>query len=95
MVNNNWEKQAQVHFLKYEASSFTFFVMCKMASWFGNKENEAWPAFPWLPVNATLVVWSAEELHLFKGNRAGKTAGNGRVEGEKGVECSTSCMTSE
>lgn len=46
--------------------------------------------FPWLPVNATLIVWSAEELHLLKGDGAGETAGNGRMKGKKRVQCSSS-----
>lgn len=46
--------------------------------------------FPWLPVNATLVVWSAEELHLLKGDDAGEAAGNGRVKGKERVQCSSS-----
>lgn len=47
--------------------------------------------FPWLPVNASLVVWSAEELHLLKGDSAGEAAGNGRMKGKKRVQCGSSC----
>lgn len=59
-----------------------------------NKENEVWMGFPWLPVNATLVVWSAEELHLLKGDGAGEAAGNCRMKGKKRVQRSSSCRKS-
>ncbi len=66
----------------------------KIGIWFGNKENEIWMGFPWLPVNATLVVWSAEELHLLKGDGAGEAAGNGRMKGKKRVKRGGSCKKS-
>lgn len=40
-----------------------------------------------LPVNAIVVVRPVIELDLLKGDGAGEVAGDGRMKGEKGVQC--------
>ncbi len=41
-----------------------------------------------------LVVWTAEELHLLKGDGAGEAAGNGRMKGKKRVKRGGPCKKS-